>query len=158
MDKQKLLSQLKIMPALEELEVRYRFVTYNPEETDIKKVSEEAGLRLGQMIKSLLVKDEKSFYLLLLPIEKQVDWTKLEKFIGKKGIEMATKEEVEKITGFEVGVVCPLIKDMRIYGDMNIMKEQFISFGTGVKGVELILDKNDVVNKLQVTLGYFTEG
>lgn len=158
MDKQKLLSQLKIMPALEELEVRYRFVTYNPEETDIKKVSEEAGLRLGQMIKSLLVKDEKNFYLLLLPIEKQVDWTKLEKFIGKKGIEMATKEEVEKITGFEVGVVCPLIKDMRIYGDMNIMKEQFISFGTGVKGVELILDKNDVVNKLQVTLGYFTEG
>lgn len=158
MDKQKLLNQLTIIPALEELEVRYRFVTYNPEETDINKVSEEAGLRLGQMIKSLLVKDEKSFYLLLLPIEKQVDWPKLEKFIGKKGIEMATKEEVKKITGFEVGVVCPLIKDMRIYGDMNIMKEQFISFGTGVKGVEMILDKNDVVNKLQVTLGYFTEG
>ncbi|MCA9381808.1 YbaK/EbsC family protein [Candidatus Dojkabacteria bacterium] len=157
MDKQKLLDQLKIIPELEELEIRYRFVTYNPEEKDIKQVAQEAGLRLGQMIKTLLVKNDKEFYLLLLPMNKEVDWIKLKKFVGKKDIELATTEEVKKVTGFEVGAVCPLVKDIRIYGDMNIMKEAFISFGTGVKGVEVILDKNDVVNKLQVTLGYFTK-
>ena len=63
---------------------------------------------VGAIIKSLLFRSEKSFFLCLVAGDKKCSLNKLKKLIGKKDVCMANAEQVKSQTGFSIGGVSPV--------------------------------------------------
>jgi len=63
---------------------------------------------VGAIIKSLLFKSEKGFFLCLVAGDRKVSLNKLKKFLNLKDLSMAAAEDVKNITGFTIGGVSPI--------------------------------------------------
>ena len=63
---------------------------------------------VGAIIKSLLFKSEKGFFLCLVAGDRKASLNKLKKFFNLKDLSMAAAEDVKNITGFTIGGVSPI--------------------------------------------------
>ena len=63
---------------------------------------------VGAIIKSLLFKSEKGFFLCLVAGDKKASLNKLKKSLNLKDLSMAAAEDVKNITGFTIGGVSPI--------------------------------------------------
>jgi prolyl-tRNA editing enzyme YbaK/EbsC (Cys-tRNA(Pro) deacylase) len=56
----------------------------------------ERGVHLEQIIKTMLLKGESSFFIVLLPGQKKLSWKKIRAAVGfeKKSIRLASSEEI----------------------------------------------------------------
>ena len=63
---------------------------------------------VGAIIKSLLFKSEKGFFLCLVAGDRKASLNKLKKFLNLKDLSMAAAEDVKNITGFTIGGVSPI--------------------------------------------------
>ena len=63
---------------------------------------------VGAIIKSLLFKSEKKFFLCLIAGDRKASLNKLKKFLNLKDLSMAAAEDVKNITGFTIGGVSPI--------------------------------------------------
>lgn len=67
----------------------------------------QIGCQVGQIAKSLLFRDKKGgFHLVLMAGDARVSSGKLKRLVGAE-TSMATPEETLRVTGFPVGGVCP---------------------------------------------------
>ena len=63
---------------------------------------------VGAIIKSLLFKSEKGFFLCLVAGDRKASLNKLKKFFNLKDLSMAAAEDVKNTTGFTIGGVSPI--------------------------------------------------
>ena len=63
---------------------------------------------VGAIIKSLLFKSEKGFFLCLVAGDRKASLNKLKKFLNLKDLSMAAAEDVKNTTGFTIGGVSPI--------------------------------------------------
>jgi Cys-tRNA(Pro) deacylase len=63
---------------------------------------------VGAIIKSLLFRSEKSFFLCLVAGDKKCSLNKLKKITNNKDVSMASPEDVKKKTGYTIGGVSPI--------------------------------------------------
>ncbi len=63
---------------------------------------------VGAIIKSLLFRSEKSFFLCLVAGDKKCSLNKLKKITKNKDVSMASPEDVKKETGYTIGGVSPI--------------------------------------------------
>ena len=63
---------------------------------------------VGAIIKSLLFKSEKGFFLCLVAGDKKASLNKLKESLNLKDLSMAAAEDVKNITGFTIGGVSPI--------------------------------------------------
>jgi prolyl-tRNA editing enzyme YbaK/EbsC (Cys-tRNA(Pro) deacylase) len=77
----------------------------------------------------------------------QVSWKALRQHLGQSRISMAGEDDVLEITGYPIGAVGPfgLSRRVRMLIDPNVLAEDEISIGSGIRGTAVILKSEDLL-------------
>ena len=81
---------------------------------------EKAGFDIKKLTKTLIYKADDKFYAVVVPGDREVNELKIRKVTKSKNVELATREEVEKITGAKLGFAGPIGLDIPIIIDSDV--------------------------------------
>jgi Ala-tRNA(Pro) deacylase len=99
--------------------------------------SEEAaavrGTPLSSGAKALVVKAGDDFVLLVLPADRKLDSKKARASLGVKALRLASREEVEQLTGLQPGATPPFgsLFNLPTYCDPGLALNESINFNAG---------------------------
>ncbi len=88
-----------------------------------------SGFPRGKIIKSIVLISKKMPILVIVDGESKVSFKKLKEILGK--VRMAKPEEVQKITGYEIGSVPPVGVDIKTIVDSKVVKNDYVLGGGG---------------------------
>ncbi|MGE5703278.1 MAG: YbaK/EbsC family protein [Clostridia bacterium] len=100
--------------------------------------SEEAarvlGVEVGQIAKSILFRSDDRFGLFVAAGDVRINQKKVKALLGGKKPRIATPEDVEAVTGFQVGAVCPfaLRQEVPIFIDESLRRFEQVYTAAGV--------------------------
>lgn len=102
-----------------------------------KAVSAEDASRLSgfpvkSIVKTIIVIGDGKPYVVLISGDKKIDYVKLGKVIKCRIIRLANRDEVKKLTGFEVGEVSPL--SFRLDRMVKIIDKKLLAMDTVLLG------------------------
>ena len=104
----------KVQRALKKFDEELEIITLETSARTAVEAAKSLKCDVGAIVKSLLFKSEKEFYLCLVSGDKRCSLNKLKKIINTKDFSMANPEEVKKITGYTIGGVSPVGYDNSI--------------------------------------------
>jgi Cys-tRNA(Pro) deacylase len=112
-----------------------------------KEAAKSLNCDVGAIVKSLLLKIDKSFLICLVAGDKRCSLNKLKKILRKKDVRMASAEEVKKITGFSIGGVSPVghIKKLGILIDVSLGRYQNIFAAAGHPNCVFKINYNELI-------------
>ena len=96
--------------------------------------------------------------MVLMAGPRQISWPALRGHLGHSRMTMASKEEVQEVTGYELGAVSPfgLPEPVRILVDESVLEQADVSIGSGVRNATVILKSADLMKALgEVEVGSF---
>ena len=143
---------------LERLQVDYKLVEYEVDESDLsaESVAKKVNLPPGQVFKTLVARGDKTGVLLAcVPAGTELDLKAIASVSSNKNVEMVPVKEIETLTGYIRGGVSPLGTKKRypFYMDESAMIYPFISVSAGVRGCQLFVDPRNLSKILEATLG-----
>jgi len=114
---------------------------------DVVKYS-RGRIKLDEICKTMILTDDQGqgFGVLLLGVSR-VDLNKVGEITEKK-LHLASRKEVIELTGIEPGAICPIILDIPLLVDEQVLLKNRINFGSGdhLYGIEMnSLDLKKVV-------------
>ena len=123
------------------------------------RTSEEAaavlGVEVGQIAKSILFKSGEKFGLFVMAGDVRVNQKKVKVILGGGKPKMASPQEVEDITGFQVGGVCPfaLKAEVSIFLDESLARfdQIYTAAGSSHSVLAITLDKLQEITKGMVS-------
>jgi Cys-tRNA(Pro)/Cys-tRNA(Cys) deacylase len=127
--------------------IPYRFFRHPGKVSSLEQAARERGQRPEQIIRSILFRlSEDEYMLMLVAGPHQISWPALRKYLGQSRLTMASPEEVERVTGYQIGAVAPfgLPQPLRILADENIFREDEVSIGSGVRHTTVILTQGSL--------------
>ena len=146
---------------LDQKKIPYRLFQHHGTIRSLEDAAEDRGQRPGQIIRSILFRlAHGEFLMVLVAGPQQISWRTLRSYLDVSRLTMASKEEVLVATGYQIGAVSPfgLPHPIRILVDENIFLEKEISIGSGVRGLAVIMDRDDFLNAIGVfERGHFIE-
>lgn len=83
---------------------------------------EKAGFSINKLTKTLIYKIDDKYYACIIPADREVNELKVRKLVEGKNIELASPEEVEKITGAKVGFAGPININIPVILDEDVTK------------------------------------
>ncbi len=136
----------KIISMLNRNNTEYQTIEHEPVYTSAQAES-ISGLDLSQGVKSLLLKADKTFVLVVLPGDKRIDFNKVKAVTSAKKVRFATKEEVKDIMHCELGACYPIgsFLNLRTVADPSVMENDIVAFNPGVNDKSIILKSQDYV-------------
>lgn len=140
----------RILKILDEKGISYRILPMEKPAYTVEDVIRMTGVKKEQICKVLLLITRKSQKPVIAVISgsNRLDLKKIRQILGEK-VRFATKDEIRRITGYEIGAVPPFGHKSRIRTliDVKLLKQPKINFGTGVHklGVEI---KTQDLNKV----------
>jgi len=126
----------------------------------LEQAAEERGLSPEQIVRSLVFRLEGETYILVLaPGPSRVSWPKLRKYLGVSRLTAATREEVERVTGYVSGAVSPLglARPLRVLCDRRLCSRQEVSIGAGIRNAGVVLRTEDLIRLVGPEVGDFLE-
>jgi len=131
----------KILNYLERNKVKFEKIVHKTVYTayDLAQTLKE---KLDKIAKTLIIKTEKGYSLLVLPASKLADLKKLKKFLKAKKIEIAREGVMKKFFKIKPGTITPfatLHKKVPLYIDKTLLKakEIFVSAGSYTDSLRL---------------------
>lgn len=100
---------------------KVRELVHTPNAKTIEEVSNLLGEDKDKFVKTLIYKIDDTLYACLVSGDREINETKLLKLIGGTKIELASFEEVEKVTNAKVGFAGPIDLDIKIVIDNDIL-------------------------------------
>lgn len=108
---------------------------------------EKAGFDIKKLTKTLIYKADDKFYALVVPGDREVNELKIRKVTESKNVELATREEVEKITGAKLGFAGPIGLDIPIIIDSDVALMKNFLVGANKTDYHYInVNLNDIEN------------
>lgn len=144
---------LALIKYLDDRQTKYEVITHEPVYT-----SEEAanirGLGLKTGAKSLLLKVNSDFNMFVLPGDQKLDSKKLKQVTRSKKVRFATPNEVEAITGTQIGAVYPFgeVAFVKMFVDRKLAENEIIAFNPGVHHKSIIMSFNEYKRVTNCTL------
>lgn len=126
-----------------------------------KEAADAYGVPVSNIVKSLVVKIDKEFFLILCPGDKKINLQQLQMALRKRESRMATADEVKEATGHSVGGVPPFghkhpMKTIILEG-FNLNEPLWAAAGRPDTNFEImlaqlkdILEQNNLLFKLAV--------
>jgi Ala-tRNA(Pro) deacylase len=123
----------KIISFLKEHAITYSEIKHEPVYTS-EQAANVRGMSMESGAKSLLLKAENDFVLVVLPGDKRVDSKLLKTYLSMKKIRFATPDEVEKVMGCQIGACYPFgnLIGIRTLIDTSMIANKEIFFNPGV--------------------------
>ena len=137
--------------ALDEKGISYRFFRHPGQVRSLEQAARERGQRPEQIVRSIVFRlSKKEFVMVLMAGPRQISWPALRSYLGHSRMTMASKEEVQEVTGYELGAVLPfgLPEPLRILVDESVLEEAEVSIGSGVRNATVILKSADLMKAL----------
>jgi Cys-tRNA(Pro) deacylase len=107
----------------------------------------ERGVRLSQIVKTMLLADGNDILVAVLPSHKRLDVKKLKKLSGHKNLQFMNKESIERRTGLMVGAVAPIgrrLEGIPLFVDVSVFDEEFLDISSGDPNAGLELHRDDL--------------
>jgi Cys-tRNA(Pro)/Cys-tRNA(Cys) deacylase len=137
------------MRFLDGKKVAYEAVTYPDSERDAELVARHLGVPPAQVFKTLVVTRERGKpILVMVPADRHLDLKLLAKQVGEKKLQMATHQEAEHLTRFQVGGISALALINRGFAvtiDTAAQQYEEIYVSAGEKGINLKVAVADIV-------------
>lgn len=137
---------------LDQKGIEYKLVGHPNSAHSAQDAARELGLKLGQIVKSLLAEGKNHPpVLLLVPGNRLIHFGKLGKLLGDKSIFLCSPDRTLETTGYPVGLVTPfgLKNNLPIYLESSVFENQEVGISSGVLGFEIIM----TVTNLQKATG-----
>ncbi|MGL5318596.1 MAG: Cys-tRNA(Pro) deacylase [Bacteroidales bacterium] len=139
--------------------ISYELVPYEVDEANlaVEHVAAQLGQELAQVFKTLVLKGDKTGYLVcVIPGGYDVDLKKAARVSGNKSVEMIPMKDLLSVTGYIRGGCSPigLKKPFPVYLHFSANEYPFIYISAGVRGLQLKMAANDL---LRVTKGEFAD-
>ncbi len=110
----------------DEVEKDYSEV-YTPNAGTIEDVTNFLGLPVNKFVKTMIYKIDDKFYACMVEADREVNEVKVQKLLGANEIELASEEDVNRITNARIGFAGPIGLEIPIIMDENITcKKNFI--------------------------------
>lgn len=119
--------EIRLQETVEEL--GGEIIEVGKEVRSVKQVTKLLGVKPEQVVKSLVFITEKEPILVIVDGKSKASLGKLAKYFRK--VRMASKEEVEKITGYKVGEVPPVGVSIRTVIDKKVLEKEIVIAGGG---------------------------
>lgn len=147
---------------LDALNIPYRFFRHPGQVHSLEQAARERGQRPEQVVRSIVFRlAQDQFVMVLIAGPGQISWPALRSYLGQSRLTIAREEEVLAATGYPLGAVSPLglPRPMRILVDQNVMAEDEISLGSGLRNTTVILRSADLLKALgevgEFEIGHF---
>jgi len=137
--------------ALTAKKIPHQFFRHSGPVRSLEQAAEERGQEPEQVIRSLLFRlAEDEFVMVLIAGAQQVSWRALRRYLDQPRLTTASKEEVKRVTGYELGAVSPfgLPAPVRILVDESVTQPDEVSIGSGERGATVILTAGDLMRAL----------
>lgn len=138
--------------ALTELGIAHRVFRHPGPVSSLEQAARERGQAREQVVRSLLFRiSAEQFVMVLIAGSQQVDWRALRNHLDESRLTTASREEVLRVTGYELGAVAPfgLPQPLPVLVDESVLRPEELSIGSGVRGVTVILKRDDLLRALQ---------
>ncbi|MBQ9313986.1 MAG: proline--tRNA ligase [Clostridia bacterium] len=100
---------------------------YTPNAGSIEDVTSYLNLPVNKFVKTMIYKVDDKFYACMVEADREVNEVKVLKLLGGNEIELASEEDVNRITNAKVGFAGPIGLEIPIIMDENIkVKKNFI--------------------------------
>lgn len=118
------------------------------------EAAEKLGLRVEEVFKTLLVTDDKNYYVAVIPVHLQLNLKKVATAFKCKKLHMADPKEAERITGYLVGGISPLGQKKRLATvlDLHASSLQKIYISGGKRGLDLGIAPQDFLAVLNAQM------
>ncbi len=122
----------KVKEELKRLKLEGEIIELDQSTATAPAAAEALEVAVGQIAKSILMITQEEPLLLVTSGDAKISSSKVKKELGKKA-RMAKPHEVQEITGFEVGGVCPfaLEEGLSLYVDENVKRYPRVYVGAG---------------------------
>lgn len=149
----------KIINYLEKNKIKFQKIAHKTVYTayDLAQTLKE---KLSRIAKTLVIKTDKGYALLVLPASRLADLKKLKKFLKAKKIEIAREEVMKKFFKIKPGTITPfatLHKKVPLFIDKALLKTKEILVSAGSYTDSLRIKVKDLLKLEKPTKGDFTK-
>ncbi len=144
------MTKTNAMRQLDAAKIPYEAVTYEVDENDLSgtHIADQVGLPYEQVFKTIVTRGDKTGYLVFcIPCHKEIDLKAAASATGNKKVEPVAVKELLGLTGYIRGGCSPIgmKKKFPTYFDKSVENEERITVSAGVRGIQLLLAREDIV-------------
>ena len=114
------------------------------------EAAEKLGLAVHEVFKTLLVTDDKHYFVAVIPVEHQLSLKKVATAFGCKKLHMADPKEAERLTGYLVGGISPFGQKKRLLtavdDSASALTTMYVSGGR--RGLDIGVNPEDFIRLL----------
>jgi len=118
------------------------------------------GVELKTGVKALVLKSGGgSFIVGLVAADRKIDLKKLALIAGSKKLQLASAQEVLKLTGCEVGSVHPFgnLFGLATYMDKSVLENDMVNFNAGLHTVSIEMRAKDLIKAIKPVVVDFSK-
>ena len=117
------------------------------------EAAEKLNLRVEEVFKTLLVTDEKIYFVAILPVHHQLNLKKVAQAVGAKKLKMSDPKDAERLTGYLVGGISPVGQKKRLKTviDQSAVQLEKLYVSGGKRGLDIGLKPQDLAKVLSAT-------
>lgn len=146
------------MRMFDEAKIPYEVKEYDvdPEDLSGLHVAQTASLPPGQVFKTIVLKGDRSGYLVVcLPVGDEIDLKKVAALSGNKSVELIHISDLEKITGYVRGGCSPIgmKKKFPTFASEKLRGQEKVYVSAGRRGLQLYLSSADLISFCEIFLG-----
>lgn len=114
------------------------------------EAAEKLGLNVEEVFKTLMVTDDKNYFVAVLPVSHQLNLKKVAAAFGTKKLHMADPKDAERLTGYLVGGISPVGQKKRlktvICESAEVLEKMYVSGGK--RGLDIGVNPSDLAKVL----------
>jgi Cys-tRNA(Pro) deacylase len=140
----------EITEYLDERKITYKVKYHSKPVFTSEEAALERGVKLSQIVKTMLLSDGEEVIVAVLPAHKRLDVKRLKKLSRHKNLQFMDRGSIEKKTALTVGAVAPIgrvLEGMSIFVDPSVFDEEFLDISSGDPNAGLELHR-DVLKEL----------
>lgn len=148
----------KIVELLDQNHIEYQLTEHEPVRTS-EEAARVRGTDIHSGAKAMIAKSGITYYLVVLPADKKIDWKSLKHVLEVKDISLAALEEAEQLTGLKMGAVPPFgsILNLATVFDEEIAKIEKVNFNAGEQTRSISMKSEDLIKLVQPKIGMISK-